>query len=185
MVETRPAVDPAIRRLFVAVRPSAEVTVEIGRLVASLGPEVDPAVRWSPPEGYHVTLRYLGEAPVEPVVAALDRVLPAGEITVELGPALIELGSAIVAPAAGADDLARLVSDAVDGFGQPQPDRPFLGHLTIGRWRRGQATTALVGRPVAGRFTTSTVELLASARQPAEDTASSYETLRHWGTGPG
>lgn len=179
------AVDPVVRRLFVAIRPPAQVTTELGRLVDSLATEVGPAVRWSPPGGYHVTLRYIGDAAVDPVRRALDRVLPVTEITVELGPALIELGSAIVAPAAGAEDVANLVGEAVDGFGQPQPDRPFLGHLTIGRWRRGQTTGGLVGRPVSGRFTTGTVELLASARQPSGDGVSNYETLWSWSSGTG
>ncbi len=183
-----------MRRLFVAVRPPPPVAGELAALVTELEVEVGPAVRWSPPGGYHVTLRYIGETPVEPVLAALDEVLPTDETTIELGPGLIELGSAIVAPAAGADGMAAVVRDAVDGFGPPQVERPFLGHLTIGRWRRGQGTGELIGRPVGGRFTTGTVELLASARpatvigEPRASGAtpeSRYETIRAWSAGRG
>lgn len=173
------------RRLFVAVRPTPPVTRALAALADELADAVGPAVLWSPPDGYHVTLRYIGEAPVEPVVAALDRALPSGEVTIELGPGLIELGSAIVAPATGADELAHLVRRAVGGLGPRQPERAFVGHLTIGRWRRGQSTGALIGRAVGGRFTTGSVELLASARQPADERCgdgqeSSYETIRAW-----
>ncbi len=179
--------------MFVAVRPPPPITGELQSLVTALETEVGQGVRWSPPAGYHVTLRYIGEAEVQPVVAALDEVLPAGEATIELGPGLIELGSAIVAPAAGADQLAAVVRGAVGGFGPPQVERPFLGHLTIGRWRRGHGAGELIGRPVGGRFTTGTVELLASARPQPEAGAhpddgavpeSRYETVRAWTTDP-
>lgn len=181
-----------MRRLFVAVRPPPSVTRELAAWVAELEAEVGPAVRWSPPGGYHVTLRYIGEAPVEPVQVALDEVLPTEETTIELGPGLIELGSAIVAPAAGADELAARITEAVGHFGPPQVERSFLGHLTIGRWRRGQGGGELTGRAVAARFTTDTVELLASARptdesdqSPDETVAaeSRYETIRAWPAG--
>ncbi len=181
-----------MRRLFVAVRPPPPLTGEMQALVDELEAEVGPAVRWSPAAGYHVTLRYIGEADVETVRAALDEVLPADEVTIELGPGLIELGSAIVAPATGADHLAALVLAAVGDLGPPQTERPFLGHLTIGRWRRGHGAGELIGRPVSGRFTTGTVELLASTR-PAEGAAertddgaaadSHYETIRAWSPG--
>ena len=44
-------------RLFVAVVPPADAVAALGRLQH---PE-HPAIRWSPPSQWHVTLRFLGE----------------------------------------------------------------------------------------------------------------------------
>ena len=54
-------------RLFIAVRPSVAAADLVDRL-----PRFEtPRVRWVPREQWHVTLRFLGDAEPEEVVAAL------------------------------------------------------------------------------------------------------------------
>ena len=179
-VEWVPPPSPATRRLFVAVRPSAAVAAELFDLTRTISAEIDPDVRWSRPEDYHVTLRYIGAAPTDAVERSIDGALPSDAVTVDLGPGLIELGSAIVAPAAGADELAGRITGALDGVVPNRPDRPFLGHLTIARWRRrGRHCDGVLGRQVGGQFTASTLELLASVRSRGSD-ESHYETICTW-----
>ena len=77
-------------RLFIAVRPSVAAADLVDRVPR---PE-SPRVRWLPREQWHVTLRFLGDAEPDEVVAALaavpwSRVLP---VNVTLGPATEVLG---------------------------------------------------------------------------------------------
>jgi 2'-5' RNA ligase len=168
------------RRMFVAVRPPPEVASRLAGLVRpGRGDESpDDGIRWVTPSDYHVTLHFIGQADPEPVAGALDEVLPTAPAPVVLGPAVGELGSAVVVPAAGLDDLARLVADAVRSVAHPRARRPFVGHLTVGRRPRGRDVGSVVGRAVDVRFVAESVELLAGGR--AEGGASRYDTIRTW-----
>ena len=55
-------------RLFIAALPSEE-TIE--RLVDIAQP-TEPGVRWVPRDNWHVTLRFIGEAEIDHVAAALE-----------------------------------------------------------------------------------------------------------------
>lgn len=136
----------AVRAFFALELPEAarEVCAELtGRLRRA--PHGD-GVRWVRPEGFHVTLRFLGNVPteevpalaraagaavagVEPFEATLRglRVLPSPRrprvVVLELGPedALAE--------------LAARVEEAVVGEGVAPEKRAFRAHLTLGRVR--------------------------------------------------
>ncbi len=41
-------------------------------------------------------------------------------------------------PAEGVDELAASVGEATRFVGDPLPDRPFVGHMTVARFRRRQ-----------------------------------------------
>jgi len=85
-------------RLFVAVWPSDEV---VDALAALPRPEA-PGLRWTRPDQWHVTLRFLGEA--EPDVAAGALGALAAEPTVaELGPVTRLLGNRIMVAPVGSD----------------------------------------------------------------------------------
>jgi 2'-5' RNA ligase len=64
-------------------------------------------------------------------------------------------------PVEGLDDLAAAVTDATDGCGRPLPDRPFRGHLTVARARRG-SVRSLAGEAVDARFPVEDVRLVRS-----------------------
>jgi RNA 2',3'-cyclic 3'-phosphodiesterase len=151
-------------RLFVAVWPSHETMNTIAALDR---PEV-PGLRWTTEDQWHVTLRFLGgvdDELVEPLATALPR-LPAPEVV--LGPATARLGrSILVVPVAGLDDLAAAVLDATSSLVPEDEPRPFQGHLTLARARRGAVPASLVGLPVAGSWRASRVSLVRSETHPA------------------
>ncbi|WP_419922533.1 2'-5' RNA ligase family protein [Candidatus Poriferisodalis sp.] len=121
-------------RLFVAVWPPEGVVCEL----AALPRPKTPGVRWTRPQRMHITLRFLGECDQSEALEALELVsLPAGGVT--LGPAVEQLGHGVfMVPAAGIDELAAAVTDATKFIGEPPPDRPFVGHLTVARFKRSQ-----------------------------------------------
>jgi 2'-5' RNA ligase len=145
-------------RLFVAVRPPDRLTAALARLAR---PE-RPGVRWTGRHEWHVTLRFLGalDDPA-PVAAALDAA-PLAACQAVLGPRVATLGRQVVCvPVAGLDGLAAAVEAATGAFGRPPEDRPFRGHLTLARVRRGSAAR-LAGEAFADRFPVTDVRLVRS-----------------------
>jgi 2'-5' RNA ligase len=130
-------------RLFVAVDPPAGAV---------------PGVR-----NPHVTLRFLGDIDddvVDEVAAALRAGLAGVEpCEAELGTRARRLGrGAVVVPVSGLEDLAAAVDRAVGRFGGQ--DRPFVGHLTLGRGRK--ATDVVSVPTTAVRWRVGEVALLRS-----------------------
>ena len=118
-------------RLFVAVWPPPETAAAL----AGLPRPSLRGVRWTSPERLHVTLRFFGDADEQVTVDALagERFPPA---TVHMGPGVQRLGRGVlVVPARGLEDLAARIVAATRHIGQPPPDRPFHGHVTVARYR--------------------------------------------------
>lgn len=148
-----------------AVWPSPEV---MDVLRALPRPPV-PGLRWTTEDQWHVTLRFLGEASVEGAGAALRGLRHGERPEAVVGPHTERLGRTIVhLPVAGLDSLAAAVVAATAGVGEEPPaDRPFRGHLTLGRANRGRADLRAVGGvPAAGRWTVDEVTLVASRLHP-------------------
>ena len=147
-------------RLFVAVWPSAEV---VSALRALPRPAV-PGLRWTTEDQWHVTLRFFGEAEVEAAAEALASVRFGSRPEAVMGPSVGRFGDSILhVPVAGLDELAAVVVAATADMGRPPPDRPFRGHLTLGRVNRGRAgLRPLVGTPLAGRWEVGELTLVAS-----------------------
>ena len=140
-------------RLFVAVWPPEDVRAAIA---AHPRPEV-AGVRWTTPDQWHVTLRFLGD-----IELADAPTLPetSGE-RATMGPATTRLGRQLLAvPVAGLDALAAAVL-------WPADDRPFRGHLTLARARRGASIPRwLAGVPLAGEWSVDRVTLVRSRLDP-------------------
>jgi RNA 2',3'-cyclic 3'-phosphodiesterase len=149
-------------RLFIAVWPPDEI---VDRLRALARPE-HPEVRWTLPEQWHVTLRFLGEVDAAP---PLPSSWPAAEAV--LGPVSRRLDRHVLAvPVAGLDGLAAAVAVAGEG-----DRRRFTGHLTLARARgRASIPPSLAGAPVEGRWPVDEVTMVRShlGRGPAR-----YEIL--------
>jgi 2'-5' RNA ligase len=126
-----------------------------------------PAVRWTSPAAWHVTLRFLGGvAPdaVAPVAGALRELRALSPVVAELGPATRRLGrSVLVLPVAGLDAVARAVDGALAGAGFAPEERPFTGHLTVARARgRASLPRGLSGAPLAASWSVGEVTLVES-----------------------
>ena len=150
-----------------AVTPPAPVMALLRELDR---PEV-PRLRWTTPDQWHVTLRFLGEVdPPGPVAAGLAGV-PAGLAAVGapgveavLGPSLAWFPGRQVlqVPVAGLDALAGAVAEATAPWGPP-PERPFAGHLTLARMRgRARGPARLAGTALSAAWPVDRVELVSS-----------------------
>jgi 2'-5' RNA ligase len=168
-----------VSRLFVAVRPPAEVLDAVEALAR---PEQhdEPGVRWVPREQWHVTVRFFGEADENQAAAALDEVgdrRPVGPIEATLGPQVSRLGRSVIClPAMGLEALATIVADATASVGEPPDPRPFHGHLTLGRMRH-RGACRLTGQPLQARFPISEIELVRSTLGPA---GARHEVIGRW-----
>ena len=119
-------------RRFVAVWPPEGVL----DAVEALHRPVEAGGRWTRRDQWHVTLRFLGDVAVEPVVA-------------RLGPAVDRLGRGVVQiPVAGLDELADDVVARTADLGRPPEDWPFVGHLTLARIA-GRPPRDVLGQPIA------------------------------------
>ena len=148
-------------RLFIAARPSAAAVAAIDRLPR---PEA-PGVRWLSTDQWHVTLRFLGEADPDAAAAAMAGLVAAPAEAVA-GPATRLLGDPVlVVPVAGLDRLAAAVVAATTGVGELPEDRPFVGHLTLCRFREGPPPGA-VGAAVSAAFSVEEVVLVRSRTLP-------------------
>jgi 2'-5' RNA ligase len=155
-------------RLFVAALPDEPTTAALRTL-----PRPDePGVRWVPEANWHVTLRFIGDAEVDEVVAPLDG-LDGACARAELGPAVAWLGSHLVVPVGGLDDLAVAVRSATAGIGATARQR-FVGHLTIARTQPG-VTSSVVGTPIRIGFDVDEIALVVSDLRPD---GVAYTTLR-------
>lgn len=150
------------RRMFLAVRPPADVVDAL----AALPRPHEPGVRWAAIDSWHLTVRFFPRVRAADVVAAVEQVLPMPPATVTLGPAVSRLSLAVVVPAAGLDHLADAVRRACAGLDEEDPDRPFRGHLTLGRVRTRRHQCSLDGRPVTGAFPATALELVDSVPGP-------------------
>lgn len=151
-------------RLFVAVWPSSEVLDAIG---AFERPEVR-GLRWTTPDQWHVTLRFMGECDVDEARAAFGSI-EAEPAEVTMGPATGRFGRRILhVPTEGLLSLAAATVAATAGVGDPPDPRPFAGHLTLARSRRGDSELGpFAGLPLAGRWIADQLTLVSSQLGPA------------------
>ncbi len=134
-------------RSFFAFEPAEAVKSALTALAAALRARPDgDAVRWVRPEGYHVTLRFLGNVPASEVPALAQAVADAVE---DFPPFEVTLGAPRAFPSARAPRvvvvelapeaplaaLAERIEAAVASAGIAPSPRRFRAHLTLGRLR--------------------------------------------------
>jgi 2'-5' RNA ligase len=161
-------------RLFVAVWP-ADV---LDRVAAVERPEV-AGLRWTRRDQWHVTLRFLGQVELDPVVAALAGVhAPPAEAT--LGPEVGRFAHRVLhVPVAGLDAVAAEVVGATAGVGRPPEDRPFAGHLTLARVAKGARVDLrrFAGAAIDGRWDVTDICLVESRLSSA---GARYEVVQRF-----
>ncbi len=128
-------------RLFVAIDLPAPVTDTLERICTGL-----PGARWTDPEQYHLTLRFVGE--VDGLVA---RDLDEGLAEIACEPFTIQLDGfghfpprgapkvlwAGISPRDPVDQLRRAVDRAVHAAGVQPERRKFSPHVTVARFPNG------------------------------------------------
>ena len=159
-------------RLFVALWPSEDAIEELRAL-----PRKDQqGVRFVPPENWHITLRFLGEAHVHEVAAALDTVRLEAAMA-RLGPGVDVMNErALVVPVSGVDHLAAAVAAATGRLGEPARKR-FVGHLTVARVKPHVPMPRALGAMVQAEWQVDEVALVQSRLDPA---GARYDTIATW-----
>jgi 2'-5' RNA ligase len=139
-------------RAFLALEVPAAVKMQLAAAQESLRREL-PRARWTRPDGWHLTLKFLGEvaAPaLDELAAALAPSLRGlGEVSVRLGgtgffpskerPRVAWVGGA----ADGAESVVAEVERAADAAGFPRERRPWSIHLTQARLKARWPSTAV------------------------------------------
>ena len=162
-------------RLFIAVRPPDDVIAELTHLHR----KDQRGVRFVPPENWHITLRFFGDASEEEVIDALDEMTFAPALA-RLGPAVDVLAErALVIPVRGLDALAMSVIERTRRIGDP-PRKRFVGHLTVARVKPDVPMPRALGALVSAEFEVEEVELIGSRLDPK---GARYDTLHTWAMG--
>jgi 2'-5' RNA ligase len=163
----------AVRAFFACAPPEAAKQVLAG-LTQQLRERPDgEAVRWVRPEGFHVTLRFLGNvatAEVPALVQAVEAALAgASGFRVTLGavsafPSARQPRVVVVElePEAELLALAERVEAGVRSAGLEPSPRRFRAHLTLGRVRSRRLPPLDLPAPVAGEIAVREVVLFRS-----------------------
>jgi len=162
-------------RLFVAV----DLPPEVVDLVAGLiRPELS-SLRWTTPEQWHVTVRFLGEVSAselegsDGLLAAVatvpDALKAAGVERVEaaMGPAAAWFPGRQVlqVPVEGLDQVAAAVAMTTEAWGSPE--QGFRGHLTLARVRaRAKGPPSLAGVALVASWVVPELVLYSSSLGP-------------------
>ena len=168
-------------RLFVAVWPPDDV---LDRLAALDRPPLD-GLRWTTPDQWHVTLRFLGQVPDgEAVERALSMLSRSPTVDATLGPATGRFGRRILhVPVAGLEPVAADVLAATAHLGRPPENRPFAGHVTLARVAKDAKPDlrSLTGVGVTGGWRVEEVCLVESRLSPK---GARYEVLQRFALDP-
>jgi 2'-5' RNA ligase len=129
-------------RTFIAIDLPEAIRAEIFRVMESLRPAA-PRLRWSRPEGLHITLKFIGEIPpanVEQVKQLLTTLPPTGPFQISIRqsgffpnprrPRVFWLGVETGAELAA---LARRIDRALAAIGVAPETRDYNAHLTLAR----------------------------------------------------
>ena len=159
-------------RLFVAVWPSEDVVEALRRLPRPDAPA--KGIRWTRPEQWHVTIRFLGDVADDEVGAIAAewqaRATRHAPRTVHAGPATSTFGrSVLIVPVRGVEDLLAL--DVGDDRGDGGE-----GHLTLAR-SRTQDLRRLKGEPFDAQWLVDELTLVCS--QTRADGAV-YDVIERW-----
>ena len=186
---------PTRFRLFVAIGVPEDVKARILEAQRELRSVLtDEAVRWTRPEQFHLTLRFLGNveaAQTGPLADALRSAL-AGFGVLRLRASGIGFfprpRSPRVVWAGVSEEAGRLpglwaaVQTATDAFTSEAPEKSFTGHITLARIKsiRPREAEALssrandLGQAAFGEWTSAEVEIVRSQLSPK---GAQYSTL--------
>jgi 2'-5' RNA ligase len=152
-------------RLFVAAWPPPSV---MERLEGLARPS-HAGLRWTTAQQWHVTLRFLGAVEEDRFVDALgcleaSATHSAAPVVARSGPRTRTLGPGLLClPVLGLEPLADRVATAFASVGTARDGRPFVGHLTLARARRGvRIPAALTGIAFEASWDVTEIALVES-----------------------
>jgi 2'-5' RNA ligase len=143
-------------RSFIAIELSADILRQVSRLQERIKGDMPPGlVRWTRPEGIHLTLKFLGDVQAERLedIAATLRsaCAPYAPFALSVGgmgvfpnprrPRVVWIG--VDEPTGTLTRLQRDVEHAIAPLGFPTERRRFSPHLTLGRVKRGRSVAEL------------------------------------------
>lgn len=172
-------------RLFVSVPIPENVCEQLAAIQRQLSACPSDA-KWESPAKFHITLKFLGEAPeghVRNIRARLENAVTATKIK----PFMVRLAGVGAFPSAAKPNviwvglteggialrnLERAVDDQMFECGFPHEKRPFAGHVTLGRVRSAKKCAALTRKIAALKnvscdpFEVKKIELMNSTLLP-------------------
>lgn len=198
------AEDPSsgARRLFIGVRvsvPTANALAGAVETLARRAGNAGVAVRWVSPTLYHVTLKFLGWTKNEALSALRDGlreavrgVEPFSFSTARLGafPSLEQarvLWAGVTSKEDALGALARRVEAATAALGFGGAERPFTGHVTLGRLSPDSGPTAMreVLLPLLEQvFSDSKVSGISLLESTLKSGSLAYRELSHFAFTP-
>jgi 2'-5' RNA ligase len=180
-------------RLFVAAAPPPAALDHLALALADARGATPPgdALRWIPPERWHLTLVFLGEVDDARVDRLAGAIGPAAAASPPLALGLRGSGSfpgvlwiGLAGDLAGLDRLARAARRAARAAGVAVERRPYRPHLTVARSRQPAAVALRTARDRLGAyagpgFTADTLRLVRSYPGPQPR----YEQVAAWPLG--
>ncbi|HEX3049612.1 MAG TPA: RNA 2',3'-cyclic phosphodiesterase [Aggregatilineaceae bacterium] len=185
-------------RLFIALELPPHVLEELTSIQTNLKRQIPPqTVRWVDPKGIHLTLKFLGDAPVSQretlqnkLSEAAQQVAPFDLTAGGLGcfpnlkrPRVVWVG--IHGSETLLNALQQAVEDHIAPLGYPTEDRAFNPHLTLGRVRQDADRNNiaklgdLISRALAGQPQSWTVQHVSLIRSELKPSGAVYTVLFH------
>ncbi len=186
-------------RLFVAIEIPPKLKDALIGVTARLALERWDAVRWVRPEGFHITIKFLGDTPasrvpaIEQAIATLASQQPRFDLTLG-GMGFFPSGAnanhiyvGLGGDLAALNSLQRASEAAFASLGYASENKPFKPHITLGRLRkeatREQRDDAVsraiaIGLGTVGSFSADGLRLMRSTLAAG---GSIYEEMRFAG----
>jgi 2'-5' RNA ligase len=174
-------------RLFIAIPVPDAVKEEMERAQTELKHSLSGAeIRWTKRSQFHLTLKFLGEVPVNRIEALIGVAQKAcqnfpslqlcaqgvGAFPKVTSPRVIWIGASD--PQNNLESLQAAIEGAVGAFTEEKPEGKFSGHVTLGRVRvlnRSQTekfakAAGAMARRSFGEWTAAEVEIIRSVLSP-------------------
>lgn len=143
-------------RTFVAVELAPELRIEIERLRDRLR-KVGANVKWVASQNTHLTLKFIGDIPDNSVEQAIEivskacagaspfefRIAGAGRFPPHSG-RLAVIWAGVDDPGDNLKNLHTQLDEAMAAIGVDREDKPFSGHITLGRLRKPDKVKELI-----------------------------------------
>jgi RNA 2',3'-cyclic 3'-phosphodiesterase len=144
----------SVVRTFIALDLPVEIRDKLSEIIRHLKVANPPIVKWANPQNIHLTLKFLGDTPVESLPAIKSLIQEAAKGFSSFPAAISQLGSfpnvqhprvvwvGLKIPPE-LNQLQNIIENQLGLLGFSAEDRPFKPHLTIGRVNQGAAPQAV------------------------------------------